>query len=306
MKPIGGTEISEMELKSRLDKGCLDNVNLMLTHCSPNNLKKGMINVLWQHLGPTQDATKFMGDRKFVDSVDWFVYVSHWQFNEFRKHYNIPEHKSVVIKNATPIVPYFDNKPNEKIKLIYSSIPWGGLQILLGAIDILNQKRNDFQLEVYSSLKIYGSEFEKQNIHNFHQLFEKCKNTPNVNYKEYAPNEEIRKELKTADVLTYPCVLEETSCIAIIEAMAAGCHVLTTNTGALAETCGEFATMVEIDSSGYTLIEKYAEKLDIVLDNVKNNLYENQRKIQMDYYAKFYSWENRILEWNNFFKKIKK
>ena len=127
-----------------------------------------------------------------------------------------------------------------------------------------------------------------------------CKNTKNMNYVGYGTNEEIRKALETTDILAYPSIFEETSCIAAIEAMMAGCHVVTTNYGALPETCGEFATMIEFDSSGQNLIERYADTLNSVIDNYKNGLYKEDLEMQTKYYNKYYSWETRIQEWINF------
>ncbi len=92
----------------------------------------------------------------------------------------------------------------------------------------------------------------------------------------------------------------------IIEAMAAGCHVVTTNYGALPETCGEFATMIEFDSSGQNLIERYAETLNSVIDNYKNNLYKDDLEMQIKYYNKNYSWETRIQEWINFLNYVRR
>ena len=82
--------------------------------------------------------------------------------------------------------------------------------------------------------------------------------------------------------------------------MSAGCHVVTTNYGALPETCGEFATMIEFDSSVSNLIERYADTLNSVIDNYKNNLYKEDLEMQIKYYEKYYSWNTRIQEWNNF------
>jgi UDP-glucose:(glucosyl)LPS alpha-1,2-glucosyltransferase len=305
MKPQGGTELLYDKLISKVGNDCLDGINLILTHCSPEKIQKGKTNIVWQHLGPKQPATQFMADRMFVDSVDYFVYVSHWQYNQFRNFYNIPDHKSYVIKNAIESFDFFERKKNKKVKLLYNSVPWRGLMILLKVIEILNRKRNDFELDVYSSAKIYGSDFEQETHGQYDSLFQKCRETENINYMGYAPNDEIRKILQSTDILTYPCIEEETSCLVAIEALMAGCHVLTTNYGALPETCGDFATMVEIDSSGYNLIQTYADELDRVIDNVIAGKYENNRIMQMDYFNNFYSWQSRIPRWVEFFQMVK-
>jgi len=246
-----------------------------------------------------------MRDRKFVDSIDYFIYVSHWQYNKFREHFQIPEYKSFIIKNATP---KFEVKPKlteGKIKLLYSSTPWRGLAILIKAIDILNKTRNDFELDIYSSTRIYGSQFEESEKGKFDALFDKCKGTDNVNFRGYGLNEQIRQALHDTHIYVYPSIFEETSCLAVIEAMSAGCHVVTTNYGALPETCGEFATMIEFDSSVQNLIERYAQTLNSVLDNYKNNLYKEDLELQIKYYEKYYSWNTRIAEWNNFLNYVK-
>ena len=307
MDPKGGTEILKEQLIAQLEPGSIDGVNLIGSICHPSLVKKDQVNVVWQHLSYDQPNVQYMRDRKFVDSIDYFIYVSHWQYNKFREHFQIPEYKSFIIKNAThgfeealkpsvtlPVLP-----PN-KIKIIYTSTPWRGLGILIKAIDILNKTRDDFEVEIYSSTKIYGTAFEESEKSKFDALFDKCKNTKNVTYKGYGTNSEIRDALKNTHVYAYPSIFEETSCLAIIEAMSAGCHVITTNYGALPETCGEFATMIEFDTSTQNLIERYADTLNSVLDNYRKDLYKEDLEMQKRYYKKYYSWETRILEWENF------
>jgi glycosyltransferase involved in cell wall biosynthesis len=307
MNPRGGTEILKEQLIAQLEPGSIDGINLMGSICHPSLVEKDKTNILWQHLSYDQPNVQYMKDRKFVDSIDYFVYVSAWQYNKFREHFKIPEYKSFVIKNATQpfeIIPKpsltLPVVPQNKIKLLYTSTPWRGLAVLIKAIDILNKTRDDFEVDIYSSTKIYGSQFEENEKGKFDILFDKCKNTKNVNYLGYASNDQIRKALRTSHIYAYPSIFEETSCLAVIEAMSAGCHVVTTNYGALPETCGEFATMIEFDSSGQNLIDRYADTLNSVIDNYKNDLYKEDLEMQIKYYNKYYSWNTRITEWNNF------
>jgi len=310
MNPKGGTEILKEQLIAQLPEQSIDGINLIGSICHPSLVKEDKINILWQHLNYDQPNVKLMQDRKFVDSIDYFIYVSHWQYNRFREVYKIPEYKSFVIKNAThafePVKKESLMITSDKIKLLYTSTPWRGLIILLKAIEILNKTRDDFEVDIYSSTKIYGSTFDENEKDKFTDLFDKCKNTKNVNYHGYTFNGEIRRAVEKAHIYAYPSIFEETSCLAIIEAMAAGCHVVTTNYGALPETCGEFATMIEFDSSGQNLIERYAETLNSVIDNYKNNLYKDDLEMQIKYYNKNYSWETRIQEWINFLNYVRR
>ena len=300
MNPKGGTEILKEQLIAQLPEESLDGINLIGSICHPSLVKEDKINILWQHLSYDQPNVRLMQDRKFVDSIDYFIYVSHWQYNKFREIYKIPEYKSFVIKNATHAFDTVEKQKDNKIKLLYTSTPWRGLAVLIKSIEILNKTREDFEVDIYSSTKIYGSKFDENEKDKFEALFDKCKNTPNVNYLGYADNDSVRAAVQKAHIYTYPSIFEETSCLAVIEAMSAGCHVVTTNYGALPETCGEFATMIEFDSSGQNLIERYAETLNSVIDNYKNNLYKDDLEMQIKYYNKNYSWETRIQEWKNF------
>jgi len=300
MTPKGGTEILKEQLIAQLEPGSIDGINLIGSICHPQLIQKDKKNVVWQHLSYDQPNVQYMRDRKFVDSVDYFIYVSHWQYNKFREHFQIPEYKSFIIKNATPKFEVPVRNKAGRIKLLYTSTPWRGLGVLIKAIDILNKTRDDFELDIYSSTRIYGDMFEQSEKGKFDALFDKCKSTPNVNFKGYGLNEQIREVLKDTHIYVYPSIFEETSCLAVIEAMSAGCHVVTTNYGALPETCGEFATMIEFDSSVQNLIERYADTLNSVLDNYKNNLYKEDLEMQIKYYDKYYSWNTRIEEWKNF------
>lgn len=300
MNPKGGTEILKEQLIAQLPEESLDGINLIGSICHPSLVKEDKINILWQHLSYDQPNVRLMQDRKFVDSIDYFIYVSHWQYNKFREIYKIPEYKSFVIKNATHAFDTVEKQKDNKIKLLYTSTPWRGLAVLIKSIEILNKTREDFEVDIYSSTKIYGSKFDENEKDKFEVLFDKCKNTPNVNYLGYADNDSVRAAVQRSHIYAYPSIFEETSCLAVIEAMSAGCHVVTTNYGALPETCGEFATMIEFDSSGQNLIERYAETLNSVIDNYKNNLYKDDLEMQIKYYNKNYSWETRIQEWKNF------
>ena len=310
MNPKGGTEILKEQLIAQIPKESIDGINLIGSICHPSLVEKDKINVLWQHLNYDQPNTQLMKDRKFVDSIDYFIYVSNWQYNRFREVYQIPEYKSFVIKNATHAFEPVKKEPlmisSDKIKLIYTSTPWRGLIVLLKAIEILNKTRDDFEVDIYSSTKIYGSAFDEKEKDKFKDLFEKCKKTKNVNYHGYTFNGEIRRAVEKAHLYVYPCIFEETSCLSVIEAMSAGCHVVTTNYGALPETCGEFATMIEFDSSGQNLINRYSETLNSVIDNYKNGIYKEDLEMQTRYYNKYYSWETRIQEWKNFLNYVRR
>ena len=111
--------------------------------------------------------------------------------------------------------------------------------------------------------------------------------------------------LKDVHIFSYPSIWTETSCISAIEAMAAGCEVVTTNLGALKETCEPFAKFVNFEKNLHNLELNY---LNSLIDSI-NNFWskDNQQKLkkQREKINQIYSWETRKVEWIDFLKKIK-
>jgi glycosyltransferase involved in cell wall biosynthesis len=174
-------------------------------------------------------------------------------------------------------------------------MPYRGLNILLDAFELLN--RDDVELDVYSSNIIYGKEYAEHVKNSYDDLFERAENMKNVNYKGYAPNDKIIEALQGSHVFAYPCMFEETSCLSMIEAAAAGCNLVVTNIGGLAETGSVFATLVPIQADEKILVQNYAKALNETIDSYWSD--ENQAHIreQSAFYNKYYSWEKRANEW---------
>jgi glycosyltransferase involved in cell wall biosynthesis len=300
MNPKGGTELLKEKLLEKVPAELFEGINLITSVCEEQLIDPNKINVMWQHLSYDQPNVTKMTNKSFVDKVDYFVYVSHWQYEKFRYKFNIPLSNSKVIKNAIEPIPY-KNK-SEKIKLVYSSTPWRGLDVLLRAFEILN--RDDVELDIYSSTMIYGSDFHKGADQHYKHLYEKAKSMKNVNYIGYASNDDVRRALTDAHILAYPSTWEETSCLCAIEAAMAGCSVVTTNYGALYETLGEWGTFVEFNTDGDELVKNYVAALNKEIDNFWTSSTQQRLLDQHVYFSNFYTWDKRAQEWIEFLTKI--
>jgi UDP-glucose:(glucosyl)LPS alpha-1,2-glucosyltransferase len=295
---FGGSENQLRLLIKYLPNESFKDINLILNNANHDLIEKDKINILWMHHFVNQKEAQNLASKDFVDKLDWIVFNSNWNFEKHQYHFKIPESKSIVIRNAIEKI-NSDDKPKDKINLIYHTTPWRGLKHLLNVFKNLNLE--NVELNICSSTIIYGKKFDEAIGKSYESLFDDCKNTKNVNYLGFQENKKIHELLKKMHIFAYPSIWHETSCIAAIEAMAAGCEIVTTNLGALYETCSPFGRFINFDRNLNILEKKYSTILTDSIRNYWSEENQNKLKLQEKSINSLYSWETRSLEWKNFF-----
>lgn len=294
-KPMGGTELMYEELMRRLPEETKNRVSVFNYVA---NADFGKPTVYWNQLSYDQQAVSFLSNQEAVNRIDGFVFVSHWQSEAFRRTFGIPGYKTRVIKNACIGVGQRQPGKRDKLKLCYTSTPWRGLDVLLDAWDLL--KPTDCELHVFSSTKIYGRAFAVSEAGNYEELFDRCRNTPGVVYRDFTDNVVLRSELPGFDMLVYPSTFEETSCISVIEALSAGLRVVASNLGALPETTEGWARLYPYMADKRTHAVNFAailaEEIELMKSDALAEHLEDQKKI----YAPRWSWDKREQEWKSF------
>ena len=297
----GGDNQLRFLLKYLPDESFKD-INLILNSTYHDLIERDKINVLWVHHFVNQKEIQNLGSKDYVDKLDWIVFNSNWNFEKYVYQFKIPESKSIVIRNAIEKID-FEKKPKDKISLIYHTTPWRGLVHLLKVFKNLNLE--NVELNVCSSTIIYGKKFDDQLGKKYENIFNECKNTKNVNYSGFLENKKIIELLKNMHIFSHPSIWPETSCISAIEAMASGCEVVTTNLGALYETCSPFATFVGFDRNFDNLEKRYSKALLKSIKNYWSNENQNKLRLQSEVINATYSWDVRSVEWKNFFNEIR-
>ena len=284
----------EQGLRQRINFDDYDS-NLILSRCTEDQIDLNKKNIIWQHLNYNEPLTQGMLNKFFLRSIDAFVYVSHWQYEKFRYVFSCPTENVYIIKNAIEPIEFIERPKGEKIRLIYTSAPFRGLSILLDAFEILN--RDDVELDVYSSTIMYGSDYHKVHSALYEDLFNRAASMKNVNYHGYATNEQVIKALQQAHIFAYPSVFEETCCLAMIEAGAAGCSIVSHNLGAIYETAAEFGRLLPVRVDEKLMAKQFASALNEEIDGYFNNI--DRLKIQSDYFNRHYSWEKIQAQWSS-------
>jgi glycosyltransferase involved in cell wall biosynthesis len=300
MQPYGGSEIQLEYLQKHVSKKLLDKINLTISVPEKKPLVIDKPNVLWiQNSYDQPNVAPWFMNKLNHGKYDWYVFNSHWVYEKYRYHFKIPTENCLIIKNGfdDDLILKTEYKPSEKIKLVYTSTPWRGLDVLLGAMEKV--KSDKVELDVYSSTQIYGDQFKDLVDKEYVALYEKAKSLKNVNYKGYTHHKDLVKVLHNYDIFVYPNHWEETSCIAAIEALACGQVGLVTNNGALYETCAEFPIYVPYLTDKKMLVNQFAFAID-TLPEIINNVSDEQIKFQMEYYKKFYHWSVIKTYWERF------
>jgi UDP-glucose:(glucosyl)LPS alpha-1,2-glucosyltransferase len=211
--------------------------------------------------------------------------------------------EAVVIRNA--IVPIHEHqKPSDKINLIYHTTPHRGLELLVPSfIEVVKQNPNiPLHLDVYSSFNVYG--WSNRDLP-YQPLFDMCKDHPNITYHGYQPNHVIRQALTKAHIFAYPNIWPETSSLAAIEAMSAGCLVIYPRFEGLIETVGDMGVSYSYCNDMQTHANRFASTLNQVVQIFgKNKHLDNLIQKAKIHTNTYYSWENRIDEWVSLYESI--
>jgi len=301
MKPRGGTELQFEFLEKHVSKELLDQVQICTSVPGKVPLHPTKLNILWQKNSYDQpNLAPWFKDKSNHDKYDWYVFNSHWCYEKFRMMFNIPTDRCLVIKNAIEKIEprKLEYTKGDPVKLIYTSTPWRGLNVLLAAMQLV--KNTSVHLDVYSSTQVYGDQFKAANDDKFQGLYNQAAALKNVSYIGYKSNEFIKDNLKNYHMFIYPNIWEETSCISAIEAMAAGLYCVTTDYGALFETGAEFITYVPFEKDYIRLAHTFASVIDVAADRLGDDGVKDHLKMQIEYTNKFYSWDLRRNIWHRF------
>ena len=298
---MGGTEMMKYGLYERLPTDIRDEVQIICSRVREVDTHRPSI--LWLHDLFNDPEAIHLREEESRKRFDKLVFVSNWQFNTYHLAMGIPYSESLTLRNAIEPIPQKPKSTDDKIKLIYHTTPHRGLELLVPTFEFLLRHHDNIHLDVYSSFEAYGW---PQRDEPYKELFERIKSNPNMTYHGYQPNEVVRKALQEAHIFAYPSIWQETSCIAAIEAMSAGCAIVCPNYAALPETTANFAYTYQWHEDVQQHVNIFANALSAVIDMVSRNEsgVKNRLIVQKNYTDSFYNWDQRAREWEGLIRGI--
>ena len=245
--------------------------------------------VLWVHDTELDPEVQHLGNVALRARFDGLVFVSHHQRSLFCQRFDIPHGRTRVIPNA---VEEFDvdasyfHREGDPVRLIFHTTPHRGLDILVREFAKIVDEGADVLLDVYSSFEIYG--WPQRDVA-FKEVFDFCREHPRIRYHGFKENSVVREALRTAHVFAYPSVWQETSCISAIEALCAGCYVLTSDLGALPETIGKWGRTYPFTEDRELHGQRFGRELRAAIAALRDGL-KNHLAVQAQQANLFYSW----------------
>jgi len=279
--------------------------NVFVSHLPQEILKSDHeYKILWAHHAYDQQI--------FVqfdhNTVNHIVSPSQWNKDQFIKYLNVPEDKITVIPNGVSDI--FTHSEEKTKTMIFTSIPYKGLEVLSRIIPMIHQIHPDVKFKIFSSMSLYGPGPDQ-----FLHIYDHLKKMPNVEYSPAIDREELVKHYQEAAFFIHPCIWEETFGVAMGEAMRCGAYPIITSIGALSEVAGEKnATVVPIDgentSKGWKITDKFLIDFANACCEVLNyydeqpEFYKEVSKIISDYVVDKYDWKKIAQQWENLIIKI--
>ena len=125
-----------------------------------------------------------------------------------------------------------------------------------------------------------------------------------MTYHGFKPNPVVREALKQAHIFAYPSVWQETSCIAAIEAMSAGCEVVCPNLAALPETTMGYARMYQFNEDMNVHGNVFVNLLMAAIQQRFDDGMIAKLKNQKNMIDMTYNWDFRAVEWEMLLKNL--
>lgn len=265
--------------------------------------------VAWQHnYWAACGADAVLLRERFTGLRDIVLCVSDWHRTDHIDHGGLDPARVGVLRNA--VAPVFEtlfaDLPEEAPlisakawppRLAFTSVPYKGLEPALDLFDLLHRRRPETSLLLFSSFDFYPDGNTVKADRRWAAVAERAAKMPGVLSLGNVPQARLARALRGTLALFYPCVLPETSSIAAMEAMAAGCLVVTSQLGALPETLAGHGLLAEGDGKGFSADDLLSKTLGVLkaFTEAPETL-EGRVRAQVAYAARTLTWANRAAE----------
>ena len=265
--------------------------------------------ILWTQHAADQPAVQPLAALPYRQLFDAIAFVSQWQRDEYAGAFGIDLARAAVLRNAAaPAFLAAELQPLswEQPRLAYTSTPFRGLDLLVERIfPRLRQALPQLQLDVFSSMSVYQASAD-EDLARYGHLYELCRTTPGIRYRGSIAQPALAEELAQTAMLAYPNHFAETSCIAVLDALASGCMVVSSALGALPESAGGWGRLLPVPGDWTVYCDQFVELARSWLEAAiaAPEAAERRRQSQAETVRRTLSWHTRAAEWSAWLDKL--
>lgn len=292
---IGGTELMWLGFNKHVLKTfpkLLDHDWIVIPPGPHNQLDSRKSYIVWNHLQSSINDFRWLND----NSIKHILFVSNYQQQSYVSHHGIDQKKCFVINNS--IEKITPKEKSGKIKIAYHPELSRGLETLLKAIKIIDSE--DIELHIFGDIDNRNGWYNEDLIRSINNY---CDIDKRIIRHGRISNKDLIEKISTMHMFVYPCHYEETSCISLIEAMAAGLYCIHSNFAALPETSMGLTNMYVYSSDKEYHAKMVSEEILKGIQKIKNGWSGNNQSMITN---SKYSWESTLPLWENFYNKVEK
>jgi glycosyltransferase involved in cell wall biosynthesis len=262
--------------------------------------------VLWIQHADDQPGPKGLEDPAVAGFWRAVALVSGWQARRYIDVFKLDPRRVHIMRNAAG--PHFAGlfDPDEAIRphkgdgalLAYASAPYRGLDLVIDAFPLVRRRVPEARLAVFAGPPAGDAGLATD------PMLSRLSGMEGVVHVGSLPQRELAGRLKEAAVLMYPNTFAETSCVTVIEALAAGCRVVTSNLGALPETSAPFGVLRDPfdgdDRQAY--LESFADAVANEIRFLRESAGAEvmlRRQVNM---SRHNDWKARAYQWEHLFR----
>ena len=227
-------------------------------------------------------------------NIDKIFTVSNWHKAQVSKVYDIPAESIIATWNGVDYEMFegLDENVREPRSLFYMARPERGLENLVGTDNPIMAMLPDCHLYVcgYNNTTPEMAEY-------YRYLWQRCEELPNVTNLGHLGKRQLYEAMSKAQLYVYPTVFEDTSCIAALEANAAGLPLIGSEWSAVPETMKDAGAVLLPLKNGAVDKQEFAKAVRRVLS--QPTLYNT---IQKKALAKRQTWESAAIQWDQVFR----
>jgi glycosyltransferase involved in cell wall biosynthesis len=223
--------------------------------------------LLWTGDSDEQPYSIGLGDRRVVEQTDLLLTVSTWQSQVLCERSGFPREKTFIMGNGVDLELFVGAEERVRKRLIYSSVPYRGLQLMPEILEALVERHPDLEFHSFGGFAVYDDRVHENDKRDHQALLERLSRFPQFHNHGNVTQRQLAREMMRSSILAYPNTFAETSCITALEAQAAGCAIVSSALGAMPESVGDAGILITDAPGSPEYTRNFVDAVDRLLSD---------------------------------------